>query len=295
MLYPALGLAAAAAIATVLLARRKSLRSPTGLIRVTYWAGRGKCEPLRCILAAAGVRFEERDFDAETGKAALAELRASGDLAYDQVPLVEIDGLRLVQGTATAWYLGTRLGLLPSDPVQSYAAQHVYASSQDARQPLVSYPFRDYPSPPTEQTKADTLAECRGPKGLVGRYAPKWEAMLRASGGPFFLGHRPSIGVTCPHILWSISSPRGRTPRRVPMVPTTRSPPYTLLFYIHMYAALAAQDIGVFEACDCFRDVFGAAEFDKAFASYPSLLQGHTWCTATPWDLPLGALLIRRM
>ena len=43
-------------------------------------------------------------------------------------------------------------------------------------------------------TYARVLAECMGPRGLVGRYAGKWEEMLSQSGGPFFLGSTPSIG-----------------------------------------------------------------------------------------------------
>ena len=152
----------------------------SGLVRVTYWGGRGRCEPLRCILAAAGVKFEQRFFDADTGKAELTELRKKGELAYDQVPLVEIDGMKLVQITATANYLGARLGLLPSDPKEAWAAQALFGASQDARGPLVGFPFADYPSAPSAASKVRILAECTGPKGLLGRYAPKWEAMLRA-------------------------------------------------------------------------------------------------------------------
>ena len=124
-----LGIAAAAAATATVLSRRNKL---PGKVRVTYWAGRGKCEPLRCILAAGNVKFENRFFTAATGKQELAKLRAAGLLSYDQVPLVEMDGLNLVQGAATAVYLGTRLGLMPADVQGAYAAQHVFASSQDA-------------------------------------------------------------------------------------------------------------------------------------------------------------------
>eukprot|EP00966_Prymnesium_polylepis_P213377 4941807-Prymnesium_polylepis.1 len=70
---------------------RGKRRGPSGLVRVTYWAGRGRCEPLRCILAAGGLEFTQRFLTEATGKQQLATLRASGMLQYDQVPLVEID------------------------------------------------------------------------------------------------------------------------------------------------------------------------------------------------------------
>jgi len=203
---------------------RRRLRPPVGSVTVTYWAGRGRCEPLRCILAAGGVSFQQRFLTAATGKEELAKLRAAGTLAYDQVPLVQIDGLDLVQGVATANYLGTRLGLLPADVRESFLVQHVYASSQDARAVLVGFPFADYPNAPSKATIERVLRDCQGAKGLIGRYLPKWESMLEASGGPFFLGRRPSIA-----------------------------------------------DVGVFEACDYFRDVMGEERFTSSFGAYPKV------------------------
>ena len=185
-----LGLSASVVAAAILAKRR---RRPPVAVRVTYWGGRGKAEPLRCILAAGGVAFEQRFLGASTGKAELKQLRADGRLTYDQLPLVECDGLALVQGSATATYLGKRLGLLPADAEAAFSAEREYAASQDARGPLMAYPFADYPNPPSDGAKARTLAECEGARGLLGRYAPKWEAMLQASGGPFFAGDTPSI------------------------------------------------------------------------------------------------------
>jgi hypothetical protein len=99
-------------------------------VRVTYWGGRGRCEPLRVILAAAGVTFTNVILTAESGKGELEKLRASGKLAYDQVPLIEIDGLNLVQSSATANYLGRKFDLLPNDAVEAYTVEGIWASCQ---------------------------------------------------------------------------------------------------------------------------------------------------------------------
>ena len=53
--------------------------------RVTYWPGWGRCEPLRCILAAAGVPFTNNFLTAESGRSKLESLRTAGMLQYDQV------------------------------------------------------------------------------------------------------------------------------------------------------------------------------------------------------------------
>jgi hypothetical protein len=165
----------------------------TAAPKVTYWRGRGRVEPLRCILAAAGVEFENVFL---TRKEDLQELRASGKLEYDQVPLVEIDGLNLVQGLPTAYYLAQKSGLLPSSPVELYLVGQIYVAAQDARAPFLQYPFNNLPDPPSLE-KVLAAAE-QSPKGLVQRYCPKWETQLAKTNGPFFLEgetttNRPSL------------------------------------------------------------------------------------------------------
>ena len=58
-----------------------------------------------------------------------------------QVPMVEMDGLRLVQNDATAVYIGRKYGLYPTDPKEQYAVNQIYAAAQDARRGFVSYQF----------------------------------------------------------------------------------------------------------------------------------------------------------
>ena len=138
--------------------------------RVTYWAGRGRCEPLRMLLAAGGVAMEHNLLTTADGYQTLLALRAEGKLAYDQVPLVEMDGLNLVQGTPTAQYIAQRCGLWPATPESQWQAGAVFAAAQDARAPLVSFPFHG--------DRGRLEAELASPRGLWGRYAVKWEAML---------------------------------------------------------------------------------------------------------------------
>ena len=153
-----------------------------------------------------------------------------------QLPLVEIDGLNLVQSKATANYLGARLGLLPTSPAEAYLVECVYGSSQDARMPMVGLPFAPYPDAPTAADYEKKLADMRGASGLLGRHVPKWEAMLRkrtvggrssdeertSFDGPFVLGVRPSIA-----------------------------------------------DVGIFECADFYESLYGADAFKEAFKPYP--------------------------
>lgn len=75
---------------------------------LTYFRGRGRAETTRWMLAATGVEFTNVAIDTPEE---LAALRASGKLPFDQMPLLEIDGLRLSQSSAMIRYLARRGGL----------------------------------------------------------------------------------------------------------------------------------------------------------------------------------------
>mmetsp|Transcript_32792 Transcript_32792/g.71597 ORF Transcript_32792/g.71597 Transcript_32792/m.71597 type:complete len:218 (-) Transcript_32792:59-712(-) len=143
-------------------------------VAFTYWAGRGKCEPLRCIVAAGGGKFENKFVG---GKADWEAVKASGKLAYNQAPLAETDGLNLVQSQAAAIYLSKKYGLYPTDPKEEYLVQMVFNATVDARSPFIGIPFG-----------GDVEKACQG----LGRYLLVWSKMLESS-GPFFLGEKASL------------------------------------------------------------------------------------------------------
>merc|ERR1712086_723492 len=153
------------------------LKMASTAVKVTYWRGRGRAEPLRNIIAAGGETFENSFIG---GRKEMLELVETKKLAYDQVPLVEIDGLDLVQGFPTAVYLGQRFGLYPSDPKKAWITGHIFAASQDARGAIIGFPFSG-----DAETKLKAFN--------VARYGAKWEGML-SEAGPFFLGAEASIG-----------------------------------------------------------------------------------------------------
>ena len=76
------------------------------MTKLHYFKGRGRAETTRWMLAVNQIEFE--NVPVETPKA-LAALRASGKLPFDQMPLLEINGLNLSQSSATIRYLA-RLG-----------------------------------------------------------------------------------------------------------------------------------------------------------------------------------------
>nr|XP_008509180.1 PREDICTED: glutathione S-transferase A3-like [Equus przewalskii]XP_008509181.1 PREDICTED: glutathione S-transferase A3-like [Equus przewalskii]XP_008509182.1 PREDICTED: glutathione S-transferase A3-like [Equus przewalskii] len=80
--------------------------------KLHYFNGRGRMEPIRWLLAAAGVEFEE-EFLATSKD--LEKLRNDGSLMFQQVPMVEIDGMKLVQCRAILNYIAAKYNLYGKD------------------------------------------------------------------------------------------------------------------------------------------------------------------------------------
>ena len=72
------------------------------IVRLHYFNGRGRAETTRWMLAISQIAFENASIDTPE---ALAALRATGKLPFDQMPLLEIDGLNLSQSSAMIRFL----------------------------------------------------------------------------------------------------------------------------------------------------------------------------------------------
>ncbi|XP_035317080.1 glutathione S-transferase A1-like isoform X1 [Cricetulus griseus] len=88
-----------------------------------HFNGRGRVECIRWLLAAAGVEFEEKFIECPED---LEKLRKDGKLMFEQVPMVEIDGMTLVQTRAILNYIATKYDLDGKD-VKERALIDMYA------------------------------------------------------------------------------------------------------------------------------------------------------------------------
>ncbi|XP_048061909.1 glutathione S-transferase 3-like [Megalobrama amblycephala] len=84
----------------------------SGKVVLHYFNGRGKMESIRWLLAAAGVEFEEVFL---TKREHYDKLLNDGALMFQQVPLVEIDGMQLVQTKAILNYIAGKYNLYGKD------------------------------------------------------------------------------------------------------------------------------------------------------------------------------------
>ncbi|XP_010080030.1 PREDICTED: glutathione S-transferase-like [Pterocles gutturalis] len=83
-----------------------------GKPKLHYSRVRGKMESIRWLLAAAGVEFEEEFIET---KEDLEKLRSDGVLLFQQVPMVEIDGMKMVQTRAILSYIAAKYNLYGKD------------------------------------------------------------------------------------------------------------------------------------------------------------------------------------
>ncbi|XP_074531295.1 glutathione S-transferase alpha I-like [Halichoeres trimaculatus] len=79
---------------------------------LTYFDGRGKMESIRWLLTAAGVDFDEVFL---TKREDYQQLLDDGSLMFQQVPLVEIDGMKLIQTKAILNYIAEKYNLHGKD------------------------------------------------------------------------------------------------------------------------------------------------------------------------------------
>lgn len=111
-------------------------------LKLYYFDIKGKGEPIRLYCAYAGLALEDYRF--KSG-AEFAEMKASGKLAFGQVPMLEIDGKdQLVQTVAIMTYLSKISGNYLDDPLVAAKIEAALCAEADAfcGITVASYPTR---------------------------------------------------------------------------------------------------------------------------------------------------------
>ncbi|XP_064268235.1 glutathione S-transferase-like isoform X1 [Passer domesticus] len=153
----------------------------SGKPKLHYFNGRGRMEPIRWLLAAAGVEFEESYLEK---KEDLTKLQKDGSLLFQQVPMVEIDGMKLVQTRAIANYIATKYNLYGKD-VKERALIDMYVEGMfDLNELLMMYVIQ--PADKKEEYFANMMDKAEN------RYFPAFEKVLKDHGKDFLVGNQLS-------------------------------------------------------------------------------------------------------
>jgi glutathione S-transferase len=105
--------------------------------KLHYFGGRGRGEVIRFLLHSNGVQYEETNFTF----ASWPEAKATGIYEFGQIPMLEIDGHRLVTSTSIERYVAKKFGLYPEDAYLSYLVDSIVDFKNDVFTKIVQFMF----------------------------------------------------------------------------------------------------------------------------------------------------------
>ncbi|KAM4693886.1 glutathione S-transferase 3-like isoform 1-T5 [Discoglossus pictus] len=150
-----------------------------GKPKLYYFNGRGRMESVRWLLAAAGVEFDEEFLET---REQYEKLIKDGYLLFQQVPLVEIDGQKLVQTRAILHYIAGKYNLYGNSIIERAYIDMYVDGTADLMGLIISYPFL----PEDGKPKQLSLIKDRA----TNRYFPVYEKVLKDHGHDYLLGNQ---------------------------------------------------------------------------------------------------------
>ncbi|XP_062042254.1 glutathione S-transferase Yc-like [Lepus europaeus] len=152
-----------------------------GKPKLHYFDVRGRMESIRWLLAAAGVEFEEKFIKT---KEDMQRMKNDPSFIYQQVPMVEIDGMKLVQTRAILNYIADKHNLYGKD-VKERALIDMYTEGvADLNELVIHYPF--LPSGEQEASLTQIKEKAKN------RYFPAFEKVLKSHGQDYLVGNKLS-------------------------------------------------------------------------------------------------------
>ncbi|XP_035463031.1 glutathione S-transferase, alpha tandem duplicate 1 [Scophthalmus maximus] len=103
-----------------------------------YFNGRGRMEAIRWLLAVAEVEFDEVLL---TTREQYEKLLSDGALMFQQVPMVEIDGMQLIQTKAILHYIAQKYNLHGKDPKERVMINMYAEGAMDVMEMIMVLPF----------------------------------------------------------------------------------------------------------------------------------------------------------
>ncbi|XP_048203582.1 glutathione S-transferase A2-like isoform X10 [Perognathus longimembris pacificus] len=149
--------------------------------KLYYFCGRGRMESIRWLLAAAGVEFEEKFIASPED---LDKLRNEGSLMFQQVPMVEMDGMKLVQTRAILNYIATKYNLYGKDAKERALIDMYTEGVADLGEMIMTLIL----TPPDQREAKIALIKDRAKN----RYLVAFEKVLKSHGQDYLVGNRLS-------------------------------------------------------------------------------------------------------
>ncbi|XP_068926700.1 glutathione S-transferase-like isoform X1 [Petaurus breviceps papuanus] len=149
--------------------------------KLYYFDGRGRMESVRWLLAAAGVEYEEVLF--KTAEE-FQNLIKGGKLMYEQVPMVEIDGMKMVQTRAILRYIAAKYNLYGKDLKEQLLIDMYVEGMRDLYDMIMLLPLA---LPEDQEKNLGIIAE-----RATQRFFPVYEKALKDPGKNYLVGNQLS-------------------------------------------------------------------------------------------------------
>ncbi|XP_032755605.1 glutathione S-transferase A6 [Rattus rattus] len=146
-----------------------------------YDEARGRMESVRWLLAAAGVEYEEKFIHTNED---LEKLRSDGVLMFQQVPMVEVDGMKLVQTRAIMNYFSSKYNLYGKDMKERALIDMYSEGLADLNEMFILYP---YDPPGVKEANIALMKE-----KATNRYFPAFEKVFESHGQDYLVGNKLS-------------------------------------------------------------------------------------------------------
>lgn len=149
-------------------------------LELTYFDSPGRAEPIRVALFMGGLAFHDRRLKFPE----FAEARGRGDFPLGSVPMLEADGVKIVQTAAILRYVA-RIGdqtLYPTDPWAALLVDSALDSFNDTLSQALMPSLFERDATKKLAMRAEFAA---GPMTRVMTYC---EGLVGRSGGPFVTG-----------------------------------------------------------------------------------------------------------
>ncbi|XP_075454316.1 glutathione S-transferase-like isoform X2 [Ascaphus truei] len=150
-----------------------------GKPKLHYFNGRGRMESVRWLLASAGVEFEEEFIET---REQYDKLLQGGSLMFQQVPMVEIDDLKIVQTRAILNYIAGKYNLYGKD-LKDRALIDMYVEGATEFMALI---HTIWFLPEDGKQKQINIIKERA----LNRYLPVYEKVLKDHGHDFLVGNK---------------------------------------------------------------------------------------------------------
>lgn len=143
-----------------------------------YFGGRGVADQIRWVLAAGNVSFGQKVVNTRELFLKMAERQ----LPFGQLPMLQIDGLELVQSQAIVRYIAKRCNLCGANARDEVKCDMIAGTIADAVGMALQAPFQRNHGPDKDAAHKQAML------AKWAKFGPRFEAVLAANGGKYLVG-----------------------------------------------------------------------------------------------------------